>query len=145
MKIGDICSREVFVVGANEALANAVREMDSRHVGAVVVAETQNGVTRPVGIVTDRDVLRGQFDRKADLFCLTVGDVMTSQPLVLHEECDLANAIELMSARVVRRAPVIDQQGALVGIVSFDDLLPAVAESLAAAARLIGSQPQREH
>jgi CBS domain-containing protein len=145
MKIGDICSREVFVVGKDEALANAVREMDSRHVGAVVVTETQNGVTQPVGIVTDRDVLRGQFDRKADLFCLTVADVMTSRPLVLPEGCDVANAIELMSSRAVRRAPVIDQHGGLVGIVSFDDLLPAVAESLAAVARLIGGQPRTEH
>jgi CBS domain-containing protein len=145
MKIGDICSRDVFVVNENEPLAKAVREMDARHVGAIVVVEKVDGGTRPVGIVTDRDVLRGQFNRNADLFCLTVGDVMTNQPFTLREDCDVANAVELMSARVVRRAPVVDKLGNLIGIVSFDDLLPAIAENLAAVAKLVGTQARREH
>ena len=144
MKIGDLCSRDVFVVGPAEPLANAVREMDSRHVGAVVVVEGQGEATRPVGLVTDRDVLRGQFERKADLFCLTVGDVMTTHPLTLQEDWDVSNAIGRMSARGVRRAPVVDKADNLVGIVSFDDLLPVVAEELAALARLIGTQAGRE-
>jgi len=144
MKIGDLCSRDVFVVGPAEPLAEAVREMDLRHVGAVVVVERQGEATRAVGLVTDRDVLRGQFERKADLFCLTVGDVMTTYPLTLQEDWDVSHGIGRMSARGVRRAPVVDKADNLVGIVSFDDLLPVVAEEMAALARLIGTQAGRE-
>ena len=144
MQIGDICSRDVYVVRADEPLAEAAREMDRRHVGAVVVVETRGEVTRPVGIVTDRDIVCGQFDRGADLFCLAVKDVMTRDPLTLAESSGAAEAIERMSAKTVRRAPVVDTAGNLVGIVTLDDLLPIVAGELTALANLIGTQAQRE-
>jgi len=127
MKIGEICSRNVLAVGPEEPLAKAAQEMRARNVGSVVIVDSRDGVTRPIGIATDRDLLRGQFDRKADLFCLSAGDVMSSQPLVLHEDCDVSDAIELMS-------------GGLVGIVSFDDLLPVLAGQMTAIARLITAQ-----
>ena len=140
MKIGEICSRNVLAVGPEEPLAKAAQEMRARNVGSVVIVDSRDGVTRPIGIATDRDLLRGQFDRKADLFCLSAGDVMSSQPLVLHEDCDVSDAIELMSGRAVRRAPVVDKCGGLVGIVSFDDLLPVLAGQMTAIARLITAQ-----
>lgn len=140
MKIGEICSRNVLAVGANEPLAKAAQAMCARNVGSVVVVDSHNGAMRPIGIVTDRDLLRGQFDRKADLFCLSAGDVMTSDPLVLADDCDVADAVELMSGRAVRRVPVVDKCGTLVGIVSFDDLLPVLAGQMTAIARLISAQ-----
>jgi CBS domain-containing protein len=144
MNIGDVCTREVFAVGEQEPLANAVRGMESRHVGAAVIIADRASTKVPVGIVTDRDVLRGQFDRKADLHCLIVADVMTTRPLVLRADCDVAAAIDQMSSRVVRRAPVVDTTGNLVGIVSLDDLLPLVAGEIAELARTIGGQSRRE-
>ena len=144
MNIGDVCTREVFTVGEKEPLANAIRGMDSRHVGAAVVIDDRAGTKFPVGMVTDRDVLRGQFDCKADLHCLIVSDVMTTHPLVLRDDCDVATAIDQMTSRVVRRAPVVDGTGNLVGIVSLDDLLPLVAGEIAELARRIGSQSRRE-
>jgi CBS domain-containing protein len=144
MIIGDICTREVYVVRRDEPLAEAVKEMRNRHVGAVVVAEPAGDVLRAVGIVTDRDVVRGQIDRRADLFCLSVGDVMTSNPLIIPESAEVTDAIDMLSRRGVRRAPVAAENGDLVGIVTLDDLLPAIAEDLAQLARLIGYQATRE-
>ena len=145
MQVGDICSREVYMVRSEEPLAEAVREMDKRHVGAVVVVDSQADIVRPIGIVTDRDVVRGQLVRSADLFCLSVGDVMTKTPLTVEESCGVGEAIERMSARNVRRAPVVSSTGDLVGIVTLDDLLPVVAEDLSMLARLLGTQARREH
>jgi CBS domain-containing protein len=144
MNVGDLCSREVCVVKRDEPLAQAVKEMRNRHVGAVVVTEPDGEVLRPVGIVTDRDVVRGQMDRRADLFCLSVGDVMTSNPLVLPESAEVADAIDMLSRRGVRRAPVAAENGDLVGIVTLDDLLPLIAEELTALAHLIGHQTKHE-
>jgi CBS domain-containing protein len=144
MIVGDICSREVYVVKRDEPLAEAAREMRSRHVGAVVVAEGTGELLRPIGIVTDRDIVCGQIDRRADLFCLSVGDVMTPDPISVSESAELAEAVESLSRGGVRRAPVIDETGHLVGIVTLDDLLPAVAEQLGGLAKLIGSQAKRE-
>jgi len=113
--------------------------MIQQSVGAIVVAESEGLASKPVGILTDRDVVVGQLRRGADLFCLSVEDVMTKAPLTFTQDCDVAEASERMGARRVRRAPVVDRSGNLVGLVSIDDLLPAVADSLGAFARLLGA------
>ena len=140
MKVGEICSRDVYAVEPGEPLASVAGEMHTRNIGSAVIVRNDGTRRVPVGVVTDRDALRGQFDRKADLFCLSVEDVMSQHPLVVHEDCELADAIELMSGRAVRRAPVVDKAGNLVGIVTFDDLLPVLAAEMTAIARLISAQ-----
>ena len=144
MEIGDLCSREVYLVRRDDPLGDAVREMHRHHVGAVVVVEPRGALLSPVGIVTDRDVLRGQIACRSDLFSLKIQDVMTPDPLTLSERCGLAEGLSQMKARSVRRAPVVSDLGNLVGIVSFDDLLPAVSEELAVLAKLIGRQAAQE-
>jgi CBS domain-containing protein len=144
MEVGDVCSREVYIVRPGEPLADAAREMTRRHIGAVVVVETSNGVVRPIGIVTDRDIVCGQLDRKADLASLKVGEVMTASPLTVEESGDTGQALRAMSAKAVRRAPVVNAVGELVGIVTLDDLLPVMADELTALAKLIGTQSRAE-
>lgn len=145
MQIGEICSREVHVVRREEALVEAVREMVSGHIGAiVVVAPVGRDTVRPVGIITDRDVVNAQIDLSTDMFSLTAGDVMTPDPLTIEETCGLAEGIAQLTARGVRRAPVVDAAGHLVGLISVDDLLPVVAEEIAALAKLVGTQAARE-
>ena len=147
MKVSEICSRDVLTLTATEPLASCARQMKERNVGSAVIVDTEQGFARPIGIITDRDMLRGQFDRCADLFCLNTGDVMSSDLLVLKEDTDVADAIERMSRRAVRRAPVVSTGGELAGIVSFDDLLPVVAAQISAIAGLISRQgePHERH
>lgn len=144
MNIGEVCSREVYIFRAAEPLANAAAEMARRHVGAVVVVRTEAGRVRPIGIVTDRDIVRGQLSLKKDLGSLTVGEVMTGEPLTAPETAGVGETIERMRVRRVRRAPVINARGDLVGIVSLDDLLPVLADELRALAYLVGNQASRE-
>jgi CBS domain-containing protein len=73
-----------------------------------------------------------------------VEDVMTSDLLTLTESCEVAEAIARMSEREVRRAPVVDRDGSLMGIISIDDLLPRLAADLGALAELIRFQPAHE-
>ena len=68
--------------------------------------------------------------------------VMTSDPLVLNESCDVAEALERMSRKAVRRAPIVDDGGELVGIVTFDDLLPVLAGQIAAIGAFISQQTE---
>jgi CBS domain-containing protein len=130
MRIAEICSSPVFVAYAGQPLAAAAREMRTQGIGALVVVDPHDSQQRPLGILTDRDIVRGQVERGADLYCLTVADVMTRDPLTVAAEAGLSEAIRAMSARGVRRAPVVDRRGGLVGIVTLDDVLPAVAEEL---------------
>ena len=144
MNIGEVCSREVYIVRKTEPLLEAAREMRQRHIGAVIVVEPEGTLVRPIGIVTDRDIVCGLVAREAELRSLSVADVMTSDPLCVSETSDIPEAIERMSSRGVRRAPVVSDSGDLVGIVSLDDLLPVVAEQILALAKLTGEQAKRE-
>jgi CBS domain-containing protein len=130
MKIADICSSPVFVAYPDEALADAAHEMREQDVGALVVIAEGDPRRRPFGILTDRDIVLGQVNQAADLRCLAVGDVMTHDPLCIRADAELTEGIAMLASRGVRRAPVVDASGALVGIVTLDDLLPAIAEQL---------------
>jgi CBS domain-containing protein len=143
MNVGEVCSRIAVISRAIDPLADAARQMIDRHVGALVVVDPHSNL-RAVGIVTDRDIVRGQMNRGADLFCLTVGDVMSPHPLLLPESLGISEAVEALNERGVRRAPVIAASGEVVGIVSLDDLLPVLSEDLLRLARLVGSQARQE-
>jgi CBS domain-containing protein len=118
--------------------------MVKRHVGAIVVVDEDNRGQKPIGMVTDRDVVCGQLSPPRDLFCMSVDDVMTTDVLTLSEDSEIPEAVARMSERQVRRAPVVDGTGHLVGIVSIDDLLPGLAGALNALAMLVGVQAAQE-
>lgn len=143
MNVGEICSREVYVARPTEPLTQAAREMCRRNVGTVVVVERQGELVRPIGIVTDRDIVRGLINSEARIDELEIGSVMTWSPLAVQENSDINDAIEFLSDSAIRRAPVISDDGDLVGIVSIDDLLPIVSEELGALAKLIERRTRR--
>ena len=88
--------------------------------------------------------MRAQLKRSTDLFCLSVAQAMSVNPLMLLGSESMVDAIDRLRARGVRRAPVVDAGGALVGVVAMDDLLAAVSEELSGLSRLAASQPERE-
>jgi CBS domain-containing protein len=140
MNVGDIRAPNVLVTYPDRPLVEAARTMRESRVGALVVLDAQDPQRRPRGILTDRDIVRGQLVKAADLYCLTVGDVMTRDPVVLPLRMSLADGINALTSRAVRRAPVVDANGSLVGIVTIDNLLPALARQLQELATLMGTQ-----
>jgi CBS domain-containing protein len=144
MRVQDLYSPAAKVTGPDQPLAEAARTMLESHVGSLIVVDGGGKGGKPIGILTDRDIVRGQLRLAADLFCLTVGDVMSADPLIIRATTGMTEAIVAMRARVVRRAPVVDGFGNLLGIITLDDLLPAVARELEELAGLIGSQAHHE-
>jgi len=144
MAVGRVCNRDVVIVREEESLRDAARLMRARHVGALVVVAEAAGSRVPIGIVTDRDIVLALLRRESDLENLTVAEAMSREPLKLIETEDVSDAIDRMRTRAVRRAPVVDVAGSLIGIVSIDDLLDVLVDQLAALVRLIRRQPDRE-
>jgi CBS domain-containing protein len=137
MNVGEICTREVYIVRPHEPLLQAVHEMCKRNVGSVIVVEERGRRVVPVGILTDRDVV-GALPEKGELLeTTTVGECMSGNLLTLGEDESIVDAMARLRRRGVRRAPVIAANGDLVGIVSADDLLGIVAEQLSSLARLV--------
>lgn len=144
MQVRDRHSPGAKIAKPDQALADAVRIMLESHVGSLIVVEPHGTVRRPIGILTDRDIVRGQLRLSADLFCLTVADVMTPDPLIIRANLGVTEAIEAMRDRGVRRAPVVDDAGSLLGVITLDDLLPVLASELEELSTLIGGQARHE-
>ena len=144
MNVGTICSRELASVEASTPLAEVARLMFANHVGAVVVTKSPIDRRVAVGMITDRDITRAQLAGTADLSRIPALSVMTHDPLVLEESMSVEEAIGCMRARSVRRAPVVSANGALIGLVSTDDLIAHVARELAGLSRLLDLQPTFE-
>jgi CBS domain-containing protein len=140
MNIGELCTREVYIVNPGEPLSQAVHEMRKRNIGCVVVVERRGDRVLPVGIVTDRDIVRALPDYPDGIARASVADVMTREPLTLAEDSSIVEGMGRLRRRGVRRAPVTAANGDLVGIVSTDDCLGIVAEQLDSLARLVERQ-----
>jgi CBS domain-containing protein len=125
MPLGSLLARKAITVTPNESLAKAARLMAQENVGAVVVVEQD----RPVGIITDRDL--------ALAVCLNgawPNDPIQSRMLcpveTIRSDEGVYQATQRMMELAVRRLPVVDQFGRLVGIVSLDDLLGLLSREL---------------
>lgn len=146
MPIGDICNRDVITVQRDDTVLQAAKLMRQQHVGNVVVMEQHDGRSVPVGIVTDRDVVVDLVAPELDPSIITVGDIMVPELAKLKEGTGVFEAIQTMCAKGVRRMPVVadDDDEALAGIVTLDDLMMLLAEEMGALTRLVTSERNNE-
>jgi CBS domain-containing protein len=144
MTIGKICNRETIIITADRTIVDAARLMRDQHVGDLVVVEELSGRRIPVGILTDRDLVVEILAKEISLGAVTVGDVMTREPLTARETDSIYDTMQRMRAKGVRRIPVVDAGGSLVGIVAVDDFLDLLSDELTALARVVTREQARE-
>ncbi len=136
MAIGDICTRQVVFAYRSSTIREAARLMREYHVGDLLLVD-ENGKRKPVGILTDRDMVISVVAPGLDPDVLTVGDVMGQDLVTALEGQGVFEAIQLMRYKGVRRLPVVTDDGALVGIVAIDDLVELLGEELSELAKVI--------
>lgn len=144
MSIGEFCNREVVFATREMSLPEVAQLMREYHVGDLVVVDEIDGVRVPVGIVTDRDMVIEIIAKSLDLNEFSVGDIMGSQLVSVQEADGVFDTIRLMRTKGIRRIPVVNQQGGLVGIVSVDDILDLLAEEMAELAKVAPREQERE-
>ena len=125
MTLARICRRVVDQAEPDELVRAAAQRMSNRNVGALVVSEG-DGVPR--GILTDRDLAVRVLATGADPARTRVRDVWTPDPVTIREDAAVEEALSRMRSRGVRRLPVVDDTGRLVGIVSLHDILALLVE-----------------
>jgi CBS domain-containing protein len=129
--------RSVDTAGVRESAADAARRMRERQVGTLVVVDE---AAHPMGLITDRDIAMRVVAGGREAHRTSVADIMTPMPTAVLEDTSIESALGTMRVGRMRRLPVIDGNGALVGIVSLDDILALIAEEFS----LIGSLLDRE-
>lgn len=140
MPVGEICTREVAVAGKDTSIQEAAHLMRQYHVGDLVVVENK----KPVALVTDRDIVLSVVATKLDPAVFTIGDLVTRDLAACPEDQGIFECIQMMRTQGVRRMPVVDADGALVGIISVDDLVQLLAEEMGELARLISRERAKE-
>ena len=144
MAIGEICNREVVFAQREMTVLEASRLMRQYHVGDLVVIDESAGKRVPVGLVTDRDIVLEIVCMELDASVLTVGYIMGLELAMVRESEGVFETMRYMRAKGVRRLPVVDAHGGLVGIVTLDDLLEILAEEMNELARLVATERRRE-
>lgn len=145
MRVSEICTRGVEHATRHISVVDAAKHMRRDHVGDIVVVEVTGGRHVPVGIVTDRDIVIAALATDAsNIQDLEVGDIMTVDPITVHEDEDVKDALRRMQRGGVRRVPVVDADGSLAGILSMDDVLVVLADELARLSQLAAHQARSE-
>ena len=136
MKLRDVLAAKgsrVVTVSAKSSIADAIRTMCAEKVGAVLVPDAE---ACPVGIFTERDVVRLLADGERDLERLAVESRMTCSIVVGRLAMSVDEALGLMTERRFRHLPVIED-GKLLGLVSIGDLVKIRLEETAQEAQAL--------
>ncbi len=132
MDIRKISQMKPVTVSQSEDVIKAAQLMREKHIGYLVVVEpnVSDGSQRPIGVLTDRDIVTTVVAREADPRSLRVGDIMTQQPVTANIADSVDKVLRDMRRVGVRRLPIVGTRGELVGILSLDDVLDVLAGEL---------------
>ncbi len=120
-KCADLMTKEPVCCVPTDTAARAAQLMKDANVGPIpVVADAQT--KRLVGIVTDRDLALKVVAEGRDPNTAKVSEVMTREPVACRPEDEARKAVDLMAERQLRRIPVVDEGGKIVGIIAQADV-----------------------
>ncbi|MBN2567579.1 CBS domain-containing protein [Candidatus Woesearchaeota archaeon] len=123
-KIKDWMVKNVVTISKQRTVKEACEMMDAHDVGTLVVVE----VKKPIGILTERDIIRQIIAVDKDPRHMKVHEVMTKQVFTVGADDDVAKVSREMTLHHVKRLPVVNKAGHLIGIVTSTDMIKIMAE-----------------
>lgn len=139
MLIGKLCKLNVVTASVHSSVYEIVSLMKKNNIGDVIIINNED-IKVPVGIITDRDIVIRVVADAINPKEITAGDIMSNNLLILNEYQSIQEAIDMMCAKGVRRAPVVNDAGALIGIISVDDLVLFIVNIVESYGKLIRKQ-----
>lgn len=124
-KVGDVAEKEALVVLAESTtVAEAVKVMKEKDVASVFVSSSAGGKAKvPAGIVTERDILYRVVAESRGPFKVTLKEVMSSPLVTIGEFARVRDAVALMRQKGIRRLPVTDARGQMMGLVTLKSVV----------------------
>lgn len=135
MSLQRFCRKEIAAVSPTESVFEAAQKMREHHVGAVVVTESG----KPVGMLTDRDVVLRVVLEGRNPQATSVQDAMSRTVATARSEEQIDDVVHRMRESRVRRLPIVDHAGRVVGLVSLDDLVVLLSAELGEAVAAVRS------
>ncbi len=116
--VRDVMSKDVKVVRSDTTVKEVVATMNKFNIGSIIVMQSD----KPVGIITERDVLRRIIELSLAPETQTARYVMTSPITTINETASIEEAAKLMAKKKIKRLPVMNS-GKLVGILTYTDIV----------------------
>jgi len=117
--VGDIMTREVVVAQTEDEVANLAQVMAKARISCVVIASGR----KPVGIVSERDIVRIVAERPGMVVGMKAREMMSSPVMTLKADATVAEAKRLMIEKHFRRFPIVNDEGHLIGLITQTDIL----------------------
>lgn len=136
MSLKGLMKKDVTALPPTASVLDAAKFMKDMNVGSVVVME--NG--SPLGLLTDRDIVANVLAMGKDPNTVKVGDIMVSPVITISEDKEIFDVTKLMSVHGIRRLPVVNDSGMMVGIVSLDDVLMLLGQEMQAIAETLKTE-----
>ena len=136
MTIYTVCQTNVVSVSPHTSIAFVTNLMKEKNIGCVIITEDH----KPVGIATDRDLALRQNGRIEEKESEPISTIMTTDVQTIRKDTGIFSAVQVMKSSRVRRLPVVDMGGRLVGLITVDDILRLLARELGEIARVIGNE-----
>lgn len=137
MSVLDHCRQDPITAVPEETVREVAKRMAEYGVGSLAVVDEHG---RPIGMVTDRDIVQNVIRRRRSPDDVAVAEMMSLDVVSVWQEVPLVRAFHRMRQEAVRRVLVTDDEGKVVGILTFDDALPQIARALGMAAEVVGAQ-----
>lgn len=144
MNAGELCNRNAVVADASSTIPQIAQLMREFHVGSVIITKDSSGLRKPIGIITDRDIVIEMIAKDLPVDSCNAGDMMSYQLVTARENEDVWEVMEEMRSKGIRRIPIVDHRDALVGILAADDLIEYVRDQLDELAGLLGREQNKE-
>jgi len=122
LKVKDVMVTNLITIEAGAAVKKAAELMDKHDIGCLIVVSHGN----PIGIITERDMLRRALLQKRDLAKTKVSNIMSAPLIASNPQTDVRDAVRLMNERRIKKLPVIEE-GQLIGLVSLTDVMRSLA------------------
>jgi len=135
MLVRDIMSKDVKVVRPDTSMKEVVATMNKFNIGSIIIVQSD----RPVGIITERDILRRIVEPCLAPETLTARQIMTSPVLTISETASIEETAKLMARKRVKKLPVMDN-GKLVGMITYTDIVAKVPTLLSLLEKLVRPQ-----
>jgi len=125
--VKDYMIQKMEIVSPEDSVLSAIELMVDHDQGSVIVVNDKEKV---IGIFTERDVLRRYLTNQSKFLHLKVSEVMSSPVQTVPETMKVSDALAIMNDKNVRRLPVVDKDGEMIGFVSWKELFSKVPRSL---------------
>jgi len=122
---------EVITCTPETSIQEVARLMKENSVGNVVVVQANDGIAKPLGVVTDRDIVLGAICEKIDsIATMTASDLMSPDVILINQDMSVFEALDCLREGGVSRAPVVDEKGQLCGVLSSSRIFKILSEQL---------------